>query len=117
MADVLLGFPFIYNRSDDGAGFAGAEHKKFTSEKEARSYLGAAGSKSNALKMPTTTPYPKPTFDERQHMKRTQLTSVSESPEYRSKVLSVYTDGACSNNGNDGARAGSGVWYGPDDPR
>ena len=29
----------------------------------------------------------------------------------------VYTDGACSNNGQQGAKAGIGVWFGEDDPR
>lgn len=50
-------------------------------------------------------------------MKRTQLTSVSESQEYGPRALVVHTDGACPNNGKHGARAGVGVWYGPDDPR
>ena len=29
----------------------------------------------------------------------------------------VYTDGACSNNGQRGAKAGLGVYFGTDDPR
>ena len=29
----------------------------------------------------------------------------------------VFTDGACTNNGDEDARAGSGVWYGDNDPR
>lgn len=29
----------------------------------------------------------------------------------------IYTDGACSNNGRSGAKAGLGVWWGHDDPR
>jgi hypothetical protein len=73
--------------------------------------------RSMLLKIPTTAPYLKPTFDERQKMKRTQLTSVSESQEYGPRALVVHTDGACPNNGKHGARAGIGVWYGPDDPR
>jgi ribonuclease HI len=32
-------------------------------------------------------------------------------------TTTVYTDGACINNGHENARAGSGVWYGDDDPR
>ena len=31
--------------------------------------------------------------------------------------LTVYTDGSCTGNGTEDARAGSGVWYGPHDPR
>ena len=29
----------------------------------------------------------------------------------------IYTDGACTNNGMESAKAGSGIWYGDDDPR
>lgn len=28
----------------------------------------------------------------------------------------VYTDGACTNNGYKGAKAGVGIWFGPDHP-
>ena len=31
--------------------------------------------------------------------------------------ISVYTDGACSNNGRPNAKAGFGVWFGENDPR
>ena len=31
--------------------------------------------------------------------------------------VNVYTDGACSNNGNKGAKAGLGVYFGENDPR
>ncbi|MHB1865731.1 MAG: ribonuclease H family protein [Candidatus Saccharimonadales bacterium] len=31
--------------------------------------------------------------------------------------VTIYTDGACINNGRPGARAGFGVWFGPEDPR
>ncbi|EIM86442.1 uncharacterized protein STEHIDRAFT_57307, partial [Stereum hirsutum FP-91666 SS1] len=31
--------------------------------------------------------------------------------------ITVYTDGSCLNNGDDNARAGSGIWFGPDDER
>ena len=29
----------------------------------------------------------------------------------------VHTDGACSNNGRPNAKAGLGIYFGPDDPR
>lgn len=32
-------------------------------------------------------------------------------------AITVYTDGACENNGYDDARAGAAAWYGIDDPR
>jgi ribonuclease HI len=31
--------------------------------------------------------------------------------------VTVFTDGACEENGYENAQAGSGVWFGPDDPR
>lgn len=31
--------------------------------------------------------------------------------------ITVYTDGSCENNGQEDARAGAGIWYGPDDER
>ena len=118
---IFLPIAIVLLSTDDSVGFAGAEHKKFSTEEAARSYLDpvqrATGSKDYALKIPTAAPYTKPTFGQRQAMKRTQLTSVSESQEYGPRALVVHTDGACPNNGKYGARAGVGVWYGPDDPR
>lgn len=32
------------------------------------------------------------------------------------KEVIVYTDGACSNNGNNGATAGAGIWFGNGHP-
>tara|TARA_A100001011_G_scaffold391447_1_gene476943 strand:- start:84 stop:782 length:699 start_codon:yes stop_codon:yes gene_type:complete len=37
-------------------------------------------------------------------------------PEIKKEIV-VYTDGACSNNGKPDARAGYGVYFGPEDPR
>ena len=67
--------------------------------------------------MPASAPYPRPTFDERLKMKRIQMPSVSEGQEYEPRALVIHTDGACPKNGQHGARAGIGVWYGLDDPR
>ncbi|KAH7905213.1 hypothetical protein BJ138DRAFT_1072945, partial [Hygrophoropsis aurantiaca] len=33
------------------------------------------------------------------------------------EITKVYTDGSCINNGKQNARSGSGIWFGPDDPR
>jgi ribonuclease HI len=33
------------------------------------------------------------------------------------EVTTVYTDGSCRNNGEETAQAGSGIWYGENDPR
>ena len=35
----------------------------------------------------------------------------------RCREITIYTDGACINNGKANARCGSGVWFGPNDPR
>ncbi|KAH9054137.1 hypothetical protein EDB87DRAFT_1568642, partial [Lactarius vividus] len=35
----------------------------------------------------------------------------------RHQKVTIYTDGACFNNGKANARCGSGVWIGPEDPR
>jgi ribonuclease HI len=40
-----------------------------------------------------------------------------QGPIPRCKVITVYTDGACMNNGKKNARCRSGVWFGQDDPR
>jgi len=37
--------------------------------------------------------------------------------EINARETIVFTDGACINNGKENARAGSGVWYGDNDPR
>ncbi|KAN0104009.1 hypothetical protein V8E52_011410, partial [Russula decolorans] len=35
----------------------------------------------------------------------------------RHQTVSVFTDGACLNNGKSNARSGSGIWFGPNDQR
>ncbi|KAI0782454.1 ribonuclease H-like protein [Irpex lacteus] len=37
--------------------------------------------------------------------------------EVQDEAVTVYTDGSCIHNGDEDARAGSGVWFGNDDPR
>jgi ribonuclease HI len=38
-------------------------------------------------------------------------------PLSNNKIINVYTDGACTNNGKPDARAGFGIWFGEDDKR
>ena len=38
-------------------------------------------------------------------------------PDTTQEVIIVYTDGACNNNGDENAQAGSGIWYGEGDIR
>ena len=40
-----------------------------------------------------------------------------QGPIHHRRATTVYTDGACINNGHEDAQAGSGVWYGDSDPR
>ncbi|KAH7917436.1 ribonuclease H-like protein, partial [Leucogyrophana mollusca] len=32
-------------------------------------------------------------------------------------ITQIYTDGSCTNNGKQNAKSGSGIWFGPNDPR
>jgi len=41
----------------------------------------------------------------------------SNKPLSNAKIINVYTDGACSNNGKPDARAGFGIWFGDGDER
>ncbi|KAF6742762.1 hypothetical protein DFP72DRAFT_1104580 [Ephemerocybe angulata] len=42
----------------------------------------------------------------------TNDTQNADPPEYHRRSRTVYTDGSCTGNGTDEARAGSGIWYG-----
>ncbi|EIW57571.1 uncharacterized protein TRAVEDRAFT_126501, partial [Trametes versicolor FP-101664 SS1] len=44
-------------------------------------------------------------------------TRVPRPYQVQNEEVEVFTDGSCVNNGRDDARAGSGVWFGVDDPR
>jgi len=41
----------------------------------------------------------------------------NKKPQETLPTINVYTDGACSNNGKPDARAGFGIWFGPEDNR
>ena len=45
------------------------------------------------------------------------LPSHREAQQAQLKEIVVYTDGSCTNNGQEDAQAGSGIWYGENDPR
>jgi len=106
--------------------FPGAQHKKFNTLAEAQDWLGMKmtyqqTATPTVLQSATTTISP-PRTKPHQRSPRSGATASS-------KVLKetdvqdesgwdvVYTDGACSNNGGKGAKAGIGVWWGHDDPR
>jgi ribonuclease HI len=77
-------------------GFRGAAYKKFRTRAEAEAFI------AEHKPVPAVTTGPAPPIPK----------SVTEEPDYY-----VYTDGACSNNGQEGAKAGIGIWFGPEDPR
>jgi len=72
-------------------GIASAEYKRFDSITEAAAFITGAAHPTAA--------------GGKEH-----IPSLSESKE----VENVYTDGACEGNGRANARAGYGVWFGPD---
>jgi len=69
-------------------GFKGAVYKKFPTEAEAQTFIDINQS--------------------------TQTLNTDAAPTYD---YYVYTDGSCINNGKPNAKAGMGVYFGPDDPR
>jgi ribonuclease HI len=68
-------------------GYKGAVYKKFPSEAEAQTFIDT---------------------------NQSTQTLNTEAPAYD---YYVYTDGSCINNGKPNAKAGMGVYFGPDDPR
>ena len=42
---------------------------------------------------------------------------TSHGPNRRDQATTIYTDGACFDNGRQNARCGSGIWLGPDHPK
>jgi ribonuclease HI len=74
-------------------GYSGAVYKKCKTREEAEAFAEP--------------PAPPPT----------PAVSRPPTPPTRDPDYYVYTDGACSNNGGKGAKAGLGVWFGPSDPR
>lgn len=70
-------------------GFKGAKFKKFSNENDAKHFI-------------------------EEHNNNIQIEIINEikEPDYY-----IYTDGACSNNGNNKAIAGIGIYFGTNDPR
>jgi ribonuclease HI len=87
-------------------GFKGAVYKKFKTRSEAEEFIASnPTSQTKSPKGPAVLCLSKTAE---------QVKALEEEfkPDYY-----VYTDGACSNNGQEGAKAGIGVWFGEDDPR
>lgn len=109
--------PGIYNTWEECNkvvhGFPGARFKKFNGKDAAEAFI--KDNKETMIPVPSyTTIYNKrrkiaTSEADVDHFVNTQITS---------DILVVYTDGACSDNGNVTlAKAGIGVWFGKDDKR
>eukprot|EP01057_Protomagalhaensia_wolfi_P000719 Protomagalhaensia_wolfi_Nauph_80__718@NODE_140_length_3464_cov_514_481752_g104_i0_p2_GENE_NODE_140_length_3464_cov_514_481752_g104_i0NODE_140_length_3464_cov_514_481752_g104_i0_p2_ORF_typecomplete_len266_score35_41RNase_H/PF00075_24/1_2e03RNase_H/PF00075_24/2_2e44RVT_3/PF13456_6/6_4e03RVT_3/PF13456_6/6e08Cauli_VI/PF01693_16/0_011_NODE_140_length_3464_cov_514_481752_g104_i017432540 len=110
---------------EDGRFRDGVKIKKYTSVEELSEALEAASNakedsdsrkrtRSEAEPSPNAIEGTKPT-----DAKKTAIVAESPAklPRLESDVTHVYTDGACSRNGQKGAKAGWGVWFGPNDNR
>lgn len=108
--------------------FPNARYKKFASEDEALAFVGNEPKLSEKPETaPPTTSVPvcsKRSIDEGEfdggRVKRLKLEpSAADSTAgltYMGDAVVVYTDGCCSKNGQHGARAGIGVYWGPNHP-
>ncbi|EFO91346.1 CRE-RNH-1.0 protein [Caenorhabditis remanei] len=106
-------------------GFQNARYKKFVNEAEARKFI-AENLSVPGKKLPTSTDMPasstevtrKRKFEGTKRcspVKKTRLEETVTDPEFIDAPV-VYTDGACSSNGTNRARAGWGVYWGDDSP-
>ncbi len=82
-------------------GYAGSVHKGFMTRAEAERYLGVAHISPIPLKV----------------VKSKELENVFVLPPVRFNDLHIYCDGSALSNGQPGARAGFGVYFGPNDTR
>jgi ribonuclease HI len=97
--------------------FPNAQFKSFSTLDEAESYLNTSPSKSTNHGIISSTQVSK--FEAlvctEQLMNNPPTgTTVLENGE---EILHVYCDGACQANGKSGAKAGIGIWFGPNDDR
>uniref|UniRef100_A0A3B1KIX8 Ribonuclease H1 n=1 Tax=Astyanax mexicanus TaxID=7994 RepID=A0A3B1KIX8_ASTMX len=109
--------------------FPRAQYKKFASEEDAWAFVG---NKAPELPSTTTTATEVSTsvpvvakrpieddIDDQSRLKRFKQFKEPAQPKTSSSArdaVVVYTDGCCSRNGKTGARAGIGVYWGPDHP-
>ncbi|KAG7460601.1 hypothetical protein MATL_G00200430 [Megalops atlanticus] len=138
--------PGVYNTWEECKSqvdkFPSASFKKFASEEDAWAFVrgqaagispaSAEGSGSCEVELPRLAPEPisltplgikRPRGDpdaeeEPKRLKRAAEGSAAGSDgfTYMGDGVVVYTDGCCSHNGNNGARAGVGVYWGPEHP-
>lgn len=116
--------PGVYNSwkecEDQVKGFSKASYKKFCSASEAdafvkqgpRSLTTGGLISASAPEVVSTAASSSGT-----NLEQEQTTDIVNGTENEEGWDVVFTDGACSNNGKDGALAGIGVWWGEIDPR
>eukprot|EP01056_Protomagalhaensia_sp_Gyna25_P002572 Protomagalhaensia_sp_Gyna_25__2571@NODE_245_length_4207_cov_27_040547_g188_i0_p3_GENE_NODE_245_length_4207_cov_27_040547_g188_i0NODE_245_length_4207_cov_27_040547_g188_i0_p3_ORF_typecomplete_len262_score24_16RNase_H/PF00075_24/3_2e03RNase_H/PF00075_24/5e45RVT_3/PF13456_6/7_5e03RVT_3/PF13456_6/1_9e08Cauli_VI/PF01693_16/0_00032NOP5NT/PF08156_13/0_0022_NODE_245_length_4207_cov_27_040547_g188_i033604145 len=106
---------------EEGRFRDGVKIKKYTSFDEVSEALEAANNaheESDSRKRTRSEPETSPSITGDGTKKITVATESScKLPRLEHDAIHVYTDGACSRNGQKGAKAGWGVWFGPNDKR
>ena len=101
----------IYNNWDECLsvvkGFKNAVYKKFSERKEAEIFLGEQKNKNIEISYNKITDYF--TYSDSCSCDSDKDTLITD--------YFVYTDGSCHNNGQEGASAGIGIYFGINDPR
>ncbi|KAF8340351.1 ribonuclease H-like domain-containing protein [Cantharellus anzutake] len=112
-------------------GWPNARYKKFSTRDQADDFIGISGATDSDSLSAIVSPSPAPlgipnpilTEPESAHEEVTENNEVVEAPIMEtpgtpeSRWTTVYTDGACKGNGQEGSTAGIGVWWGAGDPR
>ncbi|KAF9780845.1 hypothetical protein BJ322DRAFT_1011739, partial [Thelephora terrestris] len=78
---------------------------------------GEAGTIVNTVREPTDLKHSIRIFTEKENLVNATALLTTNNETQATTELTVYTDGSCIGNGTAEARAGSGVWYAPQDPR
>lgn len=99
-------------------GFSGARYKKFASLEAALRFVQNSGAAVPVV--PPSRPHLllKPHRQQQQQQRPERCKKIPKfDPSAVLPGVTVFTDGSCANNGATNARAGAGVYFGPDDPR
>ena len=96
-------------------GFPGSSYKKFISVAEAESFANVSSSTGSAT--PAISAENSTTAEETVSHARTKKRPLSSDAENAEEWDVVFCDGACKGNGQNGAVAGIGVWWGENDNR
>ena len=88
--------------------YSGAKYRSFRSRLEAEQFVADTGSAAAPKRRA-------PDASESEPDAKRPCAAAPADPE--DGPLIVYTDGSCLSNGTPQAKAGVGVWFGPEDPR